>query len=150
MTVDKSLSRRRFLLAGGTLGVLGALGAATPAFARRPEWTWDPRGSLGRGKPGPEPQTDPEFVWDDVADPVVAQIYIDGKVQEVNQVLRSWTRNDQSLSGLPGYVRDFIDNARQLPDCCRSPRAGRRCGTRSGRSARPTSSSPGTAWPPSS
>ncbi|WP_309239906.1 hypothetical protein [Actinomadura sp. J1-007] len=40
-------SRRNVLMAGGTLGALGALGVASPAQA----WTWSPKGSVaGAGR----------------------------------------------------------------------------------------------------
>ncbi|MFC8592269.1 oxygenase MpaB family protein [Streptomyces atroolivaceus] len=105
------LSRRRMLMAGGALGALGALGAASPAQAR-PAWTWAPSGSVAGKGAG----LDPEWVWDDEADPVLAAVIERGEVAEVNKLLRQWTRNDQSLpAGLPPDLRDFMEQARQMP-----------------------------------
>lgn len=120
----KGLSRRTFLLASGTLGVLGALGSA-PAL--RPVWAWDPAGSVqgavdGKAKKEKKEKndaapSDPQLVWDDEADRVVAEIFERGEVRRVNELLRTWTRNDQPLpSELPRYVGDFVEQARQLPD----------------------------------
>ncbi len=55
-------------------------------------------------------------MWDELADPLVASLLDRGDVPMVNQVLRSWTYNSQPLpSGLPADVRDFVEQARQLP-----------------------------------
>ncbi|MFF3501624.1 oxygenase MpaB family protein [Streptomyces sp. NPDC003247] len=105
------LSRRRMLIAGGALGALGALGAATPAQAR-PPWTWAPSGSVAGTGAG----LDPEWVWDDEADPVLAAVIDRGDVPQVNELLRQWTRNDQPLpDGLPADLRDFMEKARRMP-----------------------------------
>jgi hypothetical protein len=43
-------------------------------------------------------------------------LYESGQVAQVNQLLEAWTINDQPLpSGLPGYLADFLTQARQLP-----------------------------------
>ncbi|MCW8103060.1 DUF2236 domain-containing protein [Streptomyces tauricus] len=105
------LSRRRMLITGGALGALGALGAATPAGAR-PLWTWAPSGSVAGKGAG----LDPEWVWDEEADPVLAAVIERGDTAKANEVLRKWTRNDQPLpAGLPADLRDFMERARQLP-----------------------------------
>ncbi|QNP66585.1 oxygenase MpaB family protein [Streptomyces genisteinicus] len=105
------LSRRKMLITGGTLGALGALGAASPAHARA-LWTWAPSGSVaGRGA-----GLDPEYVWDEEADPVLAAVIERGDVPRVNEALRQWTRNDQPLpAGLPADLREFMESARRLP-----------------------------------
>ncbi|OLT11829.1 Latex clearing protein [Actinomadura sp. CNU-125] len=104
------LSRRKMLAAGGTLGALGALSIATPAQAR--VWTWSPKGSVaGAGK-----GADPKGVWDEVADPLIADVIESGHVAEVNEELRKWTKNGQALSSkLPAELRAFIEQARRLP-----------------------------------
>ncbi|MFJ3980586.1 oxygenase MpaB family protein [Streptomyces fungicidicus] len=105
------LSRRRMLIVGGALGALGTLGAASPARARS-LWTWAPSGSVaGRGA-----GVDPDWVWDEEADPVLAAVIERGDVARVNAALRTWTRNDQPLpAGLPADLRDFMEEARRLP-----------------------------------
>ncbi|NUS30529.1 MAG: DUF2236 domain-containing protein [Streptomyces sp.] len=105
------LSRRKMLLTGGTLGALGALGLASPARARI-LWTWDPRTSVAGAGAG----LDPEWVWDDEADRLVASVIDRGDVPKVNELLRTWTRNDQPVpAGLPADLREFMEEARQLP-----------------------------------
>ncbi|MFE9817736.1 oxygenase MpaB family protein [Streptomyces sp. NPDC005773] len=104
-------SRRRMLLAGGALGAMGALSAASPASARS-LWTWSPAGSVAGAGAG----VDPEWVWDDEADPVLAAVIERGDVPNVNRLLKQWTRNDQPLpDGLPGDVREFMEYARRMP-----------------------------------
>lgn len=104
-------SRRNVLMAGGTLGALGALSVATPANASS-LWTWSPKGSVaGAGK-----GADPKWVWDEEADPLVASLLDRGAVPEVNRLLRTWTKNGQALpAGLPADLRAFMEKARQLP-----------------------------------
>ncbi|TYB56138.1 DUF2236 domain-containing protein [Nonomuraea sp. PA05] len=102
------LSRRNMLKAGGALGALGALSIATPAHA----WTWSPAGSVAGTGAG----LDPRWVWDEQADPLVASLLDRGDVPRVNELLRTWTRNGQPLpAGLPTDLRDFMEEARQLP-----------------------------------
>jgi hypothetical protein len=60
--------------------------------------------------------TDPRWVWDEEADPLLASVLDRGQVPEVNRLLRTWTRNDQPLpAGLPAELRDFMEEARRLP-----------------------------------
>ncbi|MEU6537170.1 oxygenase MpaB family protein [Streptomyces sp. NPDC047000] len=106
------VSRRTMLLAGGTLGAVGALSAASPARARS-LWTWSPSGSVAGTGAG----LDPQWVWDEESDPVVAAVLDRGDVPAVNAALRTWTRNDQPLpDGLPADLRAFMEQARRLPD----------------------------------
>ncbi|WP_067478631.1 oxygenase MpaB family protein [Actinomadura hibisca] len=104
-------SRRNVLVAGGTLGALGALSAASPAQASA-LWTWSPKGSVAGAGAG----VDPRQVWDAEADQLVASLLERGEVTRVNTLLRKWTKNGQTLpSGLPADLRDFIERARRLP-----------------------------------
>lgn len=104
------LSRRKMLISGGVLGALGALGMSSPAQAQ--PWTWSPRGSVAGTGAG----VDPRWVWDEEADPLLASLLDRGAVPEVNRLLWDWTRNDQELPAeLPGDLRAFMDEARQLP-----------------------------------
>ena len=105
------ISRRKVLLGGSALGAVGAVGMASPAGARS-LWTWKPSGSVAGTGAG----VDPKWVWDETADPLVASLLDRGDVPMVNQLLRGWTYNSQPLpAGLPADVRDFIEEARQLP-----------------------------------
>ncbi|MDJ1132130.1 oxygenase MpaB family protein [Streptomyces iconiensis] len=105
------LSRRKMLLAGGTLGALGVLGAASPARAGS-AWSWAASGSVAGSGAG----SDPHSVWDEEIDRIVSDVIERGDVPKVNQLLRTWTRNDQPLpDGLPADLREFMDTARQLP-----------------------------------
>jgi hypothetical protein len=104
-------SRRHVLMAGGTLGALGALSVASPAQASS-LWTWSPKGSVAGAGEG----ADPRWVWDEEADPLVASLLDRGDVSQVNNLLRTWTKNGQPLpDGLPADLRDFMERARQLP-----------------------------------
>ncbi|GAA3973238.1 oxygenase MpaB family protein [Actinomadura viridis] len=104
-------SRRNVLMAGGTLGAVGALSVASPAQAA-PLWTWSPKGSVAGAGEG----ADPRGVWDPEADALVASLLDRGAVPEVNKLLRTWTKNSQALpAGLPADLRDFMERARRLP-----------------------------------
>ncbi|MGY0489763.1 oxygenase MpaB family protein [Streptomyces sp. WG-D5] len=105
------LSRRNMLLAGGALGAFGAIGLASPASARS-LWTWSPTTSIAGSGAG----VDPEWVWDEQADPVIAGVLQRGEVAKVNELLAQWKRNDQPLpDGLPGDLQEFMEEARKLP-----------------------------------
>ncbi|GLZ13337.1 secreted protein [Actinomadura sp. NBRC 104425] len=104
-------SRRNVLMAGGTLGALGALSVATPAQASS-LWTWSPKGSVAGAGEG----ADPRWVWDPEADDLVASLIDRGDVPKVNKLLKQWTKNGQPLpSGLPADLRDFMEEARKVP-----------------------------------
>lgn len=108
--MDK-ITRRRALRAGGALGVLGAVGVAAPAQAQA-LWTWSAQGSVAGTGAG----TDPRWVWDEEADPLLAAVIDRGDVPRVNAALRTWTKNGQPLPDeLPADVKDFMERARQLP-----------------------------------
>src|SRR5262245_16627475 len=104
------LSRRKMLLSGGALGALGALSMTAPAQAV--PWTWSAAGSVA----GTGAETDPRWVWDPEADPLVASLLDRGDVPRVNELLRTWRKNGQPLpAGLPADLRDFMEQARRLP-----------------------------------
>lgn len=96
------------MLGGGALGAVGALGVVAPV----PAWTWSPTASVAGFGTG----ADPRSVWDDEADSVVKALFERGEVDQVNELLAGWTRNDQPLpAGLPADLRAFIEQARRLP-----------------------------------
>ncbi|MFL6062893.1 MAG: oxygenase MpaB family protein [Marmoricola sp.] len=102
------MTRRNVLRAGGALGAVGAMTLASPGAA----WSWATSGSVAGSGTG----ADPRWVWDEVADPLMADVVERGDVAVVNTALRAWTTNSQVLpDGLPGDVRDFIEEARRLP-----------------------------------
>jgi hypothetical protein len=102
------MSRRNLLRAGGALGAFGAMTLVAPSKA----WSWAPSGSIAGTGTG----ADPRWVWDDVADPLIAAVIDRGDTALVNQVLSTWTTNSQPLpAGLPADVAAFIEQARQLP-----------------------------------
>ncbi|MFE5341217.1 oxygenase MpaB family protein [Isoptericola sp. NPDC056578] len=102
------ISRRSLLRAGGTIGALGALAGAAPAHA----WTWSSSGSVAGTGTG----RDPREVWDDLADPVLANLLDTGGVPAVNAALASWTTNGQAIpAGLPADVEALVTRARELP-----------------------------------
>ena len=77
-----------------------------------PTWSWAGAQSVA----GIGGQTPPWLVWDDEADPIIANIIDRGQVPAVNAILRDWTTNSQPVpDGLPADLRDFIEHARQLP-----------------------------------
>ncbi|NUP31121.1 MAG: DUF2236 domain-containing protein, partial [Streptomycetaceae bacterium] len=63
------ISRRKLLAAGGALGALGALSVASRAQAGS-LWDWPASGSVAGSGQG----ADPNWVWDDQADPVLAAV----------------------------------------------------------------------------
>ncbi|WP_436794844.1 oxygenase MpaB family protein [Actinospongicola halichondriae] len=108
--MDTVISRRNMLKAGGALGVLGVLATAAPA------WAWNSNQSVAGGSLDTLP---PENVWDPVADAVVRRLFTEegiGRIDELNELLRPWRRNDQALpAGLPEDLAAFIEQARQPP-----------------------------------
>lgn len=103
------MSRRNLLRAGGAAGAMGALTLAAPGKA----WSWAPSGSVAGTGDG----ADPRWIWDDVADPLMADVVARGDVPLVNSQLRAWTKNGQPIpADMPADVRDFMEEARRLPD----------------------------------
>jgi hypothetical protein len=104
------INRRHLLKAGGAIGLWAALGSAVPA------WAWNSSQSVAGGSLDTMP---PEDVWDPAADQVVHGLFERGgisKIEELNALLRPWTRNDQPLpDGLPPELVAFIEGARQAP-----------------------------------
>ncbi|MDL9948923.1 oxygenase MpaB family protein [Gordonia sp. ABSL11-1] len=104
----EDVSRRNVLKASGALGAAGALTVAGQSGG----WSWSPANSV----PGRGTGADPHGVWDPEADKVIAALLDRGEVPRVNKILRAWQKNGQPLpAGLPGDLRDFIEDARQLP-----------------------------------
>jgi len=99
---DATMTRRRLLGAGAALGASLAL----------PSWAWAGSQSVA----GIGGKTPPWKVFDAEADAVIAAVIDRGETAAVNALLRTWTRNDQSLpAGLPADLRGFIEDARRLP-----------------------------------
>ncbi|MGW0638032.1 oxygenase MpaB family protein [Nocardia salmonicida] len=105
-----NMSRRNVFKLSGALGAVGAIAMVSPARAE--PWTWSPQGSVAGTGAG----LDPLAVWDPDADSLVASLFEKGSIPKVNELLRTWTKNGQALpTGLPGELRDFMENARKLP-----------------------------------
>lgn len=101
-------SRREVLRAAG----VGAAGAGIATLA----------GSLGTGLVSASPGVqksgtpDPQHTWDDECDALMKSVLERGDVDRVNRALAQWETNNQPVpDGMPSDVRDFIEDARQLP-----------------------------------
>ncbi|MGW4386484.1 oxygenase MpaB family protein [Streptomyces sp. NPDC004685] len=100
-----NLSRRRVLSLGAALGLVGAT-SSTPA------WAWSPTGSVAGTGSG----TDPEYVWDDEVDRLVASLFENDQVPAVNTAMASWVNNDDPLpSGLPADLTAYLQRVNKLP-----------------------------------
>ncbi|GAA2364923.1 MULTISPECIES: oxygenase MpaB family protein [Gordonia] len=103
------MNRRTVLKAGATLGAAGALATAAQATP----WTWSP----ARSVPGSGAGVDPHHVWDPDCDRLVASLAERGEIPRVNKLLKGWIHNGQPLPpGLPDDLRDFLAEARRLPE----------------------------------
>ena len=102
------MTRRNLLRAGGAAGAVGAMTMLSPAQA----WGWAATGSIAGEGDG----ADPRWVWDEVADPLLADVIERGDVPVVNSLLADWTTNGQPTpAGLPADVYAFVEEARELP-----------------------------------
>lgn len=108
-------NRRDVLRAAGVAGTAGVLGAVS-GVAGSPVTALPVRAAtaspLGTGA-GP----DPAQRWDPECDALMRSVLERGEAEKINRVLANWTTNGQPLpAGLPADVRDFIEEARKLPD----------------------------------
>lgn len=102
------INRRGVLTLGAALGLAGAAGAAHPPAA----WSWSPAGSvLGSGS-----GIDPEWVWDDALDRIMASVVDNRQVPAVNDAILPWVDNgDPVPTGLPPELKAHLDEATRLP-----------------------------------
>ncbi|WP_338702595.1 oxygenase MpaB family protein [Streptomyces sp. Q6] len=101
-----NLSRRRMLSLGAALGLASAAGTGTA-------WAWSPSGSVAGAGAG----VDPEYVWDDEVDRLVASLIDSGQVPAVNTAMESWVNNGDPLpTGLPADLTAYLRTVNKLPD----------------------------------
>ncbi len=103
------ITRRHALRAAG----IGAAGAGIAALA----------GTLGTGlvsaAPGVRASDTPDAKtrWDPECDALMKSVLERGDAAKVNRALVQWEKNSQPVpAGLPSDVRDFIEEARRLPE----------------------------------
>ncbi|MEK8174297.1 hypothetical protein NKH77_50720 [Streptomyces sp. M19] len=137
--MTNGFSRRRLLTAGGALGAFGAIGLATPASARS-LWTWSPSASVAGTGAG----IDPEWVWDEEADPVLADVIERGDVPGSTRRSRS---GPATTSPCPTDSRRTCGSSWSAPGNSPPGRTAR-SSTAAHSSARPrgSTSAPCTAW----
>jgi hypothetical protein len=99
------LNRRTFVSLGAALGLASFL---SPAQA----WAWSPSGSVAGSGSG----TDPQQVWDDTIDQLMAAVIDNGQVPAVNQAMSGWVNNNQPIpSGLSPDLTTFLQQNTALP-----------------------------------
>jgi len=99
------ISRRGVLSLGAALGLVGATNAEAA-------WSWSPRGSVAGAGTG----TDPQWVWDDTIDKIMAAVTDNGQVAAVNAAIRPWVNNGDPLpAGLPTDLTAFLQQSARLP-----------------------------------
>ncbi|MFC6149268.1 MULTISPECIES: oxygenase MpaB family protein [Mumia] len=92
-----------------TLGAaLGLASVVTPSAA----WSWSPSGSIAGAGTG----VDPQWVWDDEIDQIMASALDNGQVPAINDAILPWVNNGQAVpSGLPPELAAFLQREKQLP-----------------------------------
>jgi len=100
------MNRRSVLTLGAALGLTGMI--ATPSTA----WSWSPRRSvLGTGT-----GADPEWVWDDEIDRIMASVITNNQVSQVNTAIGRWVDNrDPVPADLPPDLHAFLQRSTRLP-----------------------------------
>ena len=114
------MTRRSVLTLGAALGLAGV---AIPKAA----WSWSPAGSvLGTGS-----GVDPQWVWDDDLDRIMASVISSGQTAAVNDAILPWVNNWQPVpTGLPPELAGFLQGSTQLPSWATGPScAARRTST---------------------
>ncbi|MFD1826487.1 oxygenase MpaB family protein [Mumia zhuanghuii] len=95
----------------GVLTLGAALGLATvvnPSAA----WSWSPAASIAGTGAG----VDPQWVWDDDIDRIMASVIDNGQVPAVNNAIGPWVNNNHPIpSGLPPELAAFLTDSAKLP-----------------------------------
>ncbi|WP_127793118.1 oxygenase MpaB family protein [Agromyces sp. LHK192] len=108
------LNRRTVLTLGAALGLTGAAAAAPGVASAAPRaWSWSPAGSvIGSGS-----GVDPQWVWDDEIDQIMANVITSGQTAQVNTAMRNWVNNWQPVpSGLPAPLKGWFAEHVKMPD----------------------------------
>jgi len=105
------MNRRSVLTLGAALGLAG-VAAPNAAGAASAAWSWPAaRSVLGTGS-----GTDPQWVWDDDIDRIMASVITSGQVPAVNSALLPWVNNNHPVpAGLPPELAGFLQQSAQLP-----------------------------------
>jgi len=99
------ISRRSVLTLGAALGLTGVL-------APQAAWSWSPaRSVLGTGS-----GTDPQWVWDDDIDRIMAAVTDAGQVPAGNTAIAPWGNNNHPLpAGLPPELSAWLAQSVTMP-----------------------------------
>jgi len=99
------VNRRTVLTLGAALGL-------TSVVAPTAAWSWSPaRSVLGSGD-----GVDPQWVWDDDLDRIIADAITNGHVPAINTAIGNWVdNNDQLPAGLPAELAAFLQQSTRLP-----------------------------------
>ncbi|MFC8536424.1 oxygenase MpaB family protein [Streptomyces sp. NPDC057249] len=99
----ENLSRRKLLTLGAALGLAGA---AVPAPA------WAATGPAAAAADG----TGPQWIWDDLADPLMVKMLENGHVPAINRAWGAWVDNNDPLPlGLPAEFSAYLSRVNRLP-----------------------------------
>ncbi|UOE44715.1 oxygenase MpaB family protein [Agromyces larvae] len=100
------MNRRTVLTLGAALGLGGVLAPGGAA------WSWSPARSVVGGGSG----VDPQWVWDDDIDRIMASVIDNGQVPAVNSAIGSWVNNWQPVpQGLPPELDAFLQESTKMP-----------------------------------
>lgn len=88
------MNRRSVLTLGAALGLASVI-------APKAAWSWSPAGSvLGTGA-----GIDPQWVWDDDLDRIMASALTNGQVASINQAIAPWVNNKTRMVHAAGPTR---------------------------------------------
>lgn len=105
------MNRRTVLTLGAALGLTGIV-APQAANAASSTWSWPASRSVAGSGAG----TDPQWVWDDDLDRIIADVITAGQVPAVNDAISTWVHNHQAVpNGLPAELTAYLQQSTQLP-----------------------------------
>lgn len=101
------VSRRNVMSLGA------ALGLATAATPMANAWSWSSSGAIA----GHGTSKDPQWVWDDEIDKIMADLIDRGDVAKTNRALAGFVNNKDAVpAGIPADLRDWLERKTRLPD----------------------------------
>lgn len=105
--MNEQMSRRTVLSLGAALGLTATVAAPSGA------WAWSPAGSVAGSGTG----VDPQWVWDDRIDTLMAQAITAGQTPQINAAFAPWVNNSDTFGPqMPAEMGVWVREVSRLPE----------------------------------